>query len=308
VTRIVTPGTLTDSELLEDKADNILLALAQDKSGVGLAWLSLASGALRVAEVAPQALASELRRIGPAEILAAEGIGLPGYFVTRAPAWQFDPATGKKRLLEQLGAASLAGFGVEDFELALGACGALLDYAKKTQGQALAHVNAVTAERASEFVRLDAATRRNLELTETLRGEPAPTLFSQLDRCASGMGSRLLRFWLHHPLRDRAIVAKRHEAVDGLVDKAQPVHATLRRFADVERIAARIALKGARPRDLSGLRDSLGLLPDLQRSIPEGGELPQSLRVRLRDAARTASSCCAAPSRPSPRRCCATAA
>jgi DNA mismatch repair protein MutS len=281
VTRIVTPGTLTDSELLEDKADNILLALAQDKSSVGLAWLSLASGALRVAEVAPQALASELRRIGPAEILAAEGIDLPGYFVTRVPAWQFDPATGKKRLLEQLGAASLAGFGVEDFELALGACGALLDYAKKTQGRALAHVNAVTAERASEYVRLDAATRRNLELTETLRGEPAPTLFSQLDRCASGMGSRLLRFWLHHPLRDRAIVAKRHEAVDGLVDKAPAVHATLRRFADVERIAARIALKGARPRDLSGLRDSLGLLPDVQRSIPEGGELLGSLRVDL---------------------------
>jgi DNA mismatch repair protein MutS len=160
VTRIVTPGTLTDSELLEDKADNILLALTADKSTVGLAWLSLASGELRVAEVAPQALDNELRRIGPAEILAAEGADFPGYFVTRLAAWQFDADSGKKRLLEQLGAASLAGYGIEDFSLALGACGALLDYAKKTQGQALAHVTAVSAERAGEFLRMDAATRR----------------------------------------------------------------------------------------------------------------------------------------------------
>jgi DNA mismatch repair protein MutS len=281
VTRIVTPGTLTDSELLDDKADNVLLALAADKSTVGLAWLSLASGTLRVAEVAPQALANELRRIGPAEILAADGVELPGYFITRLAAWQFEPDSGKQRLLEQLGAASLAGYGVEDFTLAIGACGALLDYAKKTQGQALAHVTAVTAERSGEYLRLDAATRRNLELTETLRGEPAPTLYSQLDRCASGMGSRLLRHWLHHPLRDRAIVAKRHEAVGALFGISDPVHASLRRFADVERITARIALKNARPRDLSGLRDSVGLLPDLRKAIPAESELLQSLQKDL---------------------------
>jgi DNA mismatch repair protein MutS len=281
VTRIVTPGTLTDSELLDDKADNVLLALAADKSTVGLAWLSLASGVLRVAEVAPQALANELRRIGPAEILAAEGADLPGYFVSRLAAWQFDAGSGKKRLLEQLGAASLAGFGVEDFSLAIGACGALLDYARKTQGQALAHVTALTAERSGEYLRLDAATRRNLELTETLRGEPAPTLYSQLDRCASGMGSRLLRHWLHHPLRDRIMVARRHEAVGTLLGKSNPVHAMLRRFADVERITARIALKNARPRDLSGLRDSVGLLPDLRKAIPAESDLLQSLQSDL---------------------------
>jgi DNA mismatch repair protein MutS len=281
VTRIVTPGTLTDSELLDDKADNLLLALAADKSTVGLAWLSLASGELRVAEIAPQALANELRRIGPAEILAAEGIELPGFFVTRLAAWQFDIESGKKRLLAQLGAAGLAGYGVEDFSLAIGACGALLDYAKKTQGQALAHVTAVSAERAAEFLRMDAASRRNLELTETLRGEPAPTLFSQLDRCASGMGSRLLRHWLHHALRDRATVAKRHEAVAALKSRTDAIHAALRRFADVERITARIALKSARPRDLSGLRDSVGLLPDLQTAIPVEGELLQALRNDL---------------------------
>jgi DNA mismatch repair protein MutS len=282
VTRIVTPGTLTDSELLDDKADNVLLALAADKSTVGLAWLSLASGTLRVAEVAPQALANELRRIGPAEILAAEGADLPGYFVTRLAAWQFDAGSGKKRLLEQLGAANLAGYGVEDMGLAIGACGALLDYAKKTQGQALAHVTAVTAERSGEYLRLDVATRRNLELTETLRGEPAPTLYSQLDRCASGMGSRLLRHWLHHPLRDRTAVAKRHEAVAGLLGKSDAVHAVLRRFADVERITARIALKNARPRDLSGLRDSVGLLPGLRKAIPENGDLLSSLSADLK--------------------------
>ncbi|MDA1116434.1 MAG: DNA mismatch repair protein MutS [Proteobacteria bacterium] len=281
VTRIVTPGTLTDPELLDDKADNILLALAADKSTVGLAWLSLASGELRLAEVAPQALANELRRIAPAEVLAAEGVELSGFFVTRLAPWQLDVDSGRKRLLDQLGAASLAGYGVEDFSLAIAACGALLDYAKKTQGQALVHVTAVAAERSAEFLRLDAATRRNLEITETLRGEPAPTLYSQLDRCACGMGSRLLRHWLHHPLRDRAKLVQRHLAVEVLQTRTEPVHAALRRIADVERISARIALKSARPRDLSGLRDSVGLLPDLRKALPAEGDLLRQLQEDL---------------------------
>src|SRR6266571_574945 len=181
VTRIVTPGTLTDSSLLDDKADNVLLSLTRDKSTVGLAWLSLASGTLRVAEVAPQALDNELRRIDPAEVLIAEDVHLEGWFTTRLAPWQFDVDSGRRKLLKQLGAATLAGFGCDDLTLAIGACGALLEYAGKTQGQALAHVIAVKAERAGEYVRLDAATRRNLELTETLRGELAPTLFSLLD-------------------------------------------------------------------------------------------------------------------------------
>ena len=268
VTRIVTPGTLTDPGLLDEKADNILLALARDRSTVGLAWLSLASGELRVAEIAPQQLASELRRIDPAEILAADGVEIDGATITRLPEWGFDVASGRKKLLEQLGAGTLAGYGCEDLTLAIGACGALLDYARKTQGQALAHVAAVRAERASEYVRLDAATRRNLEITETLRGEPAPTLFSLVDACASGMGSRLLRHWLHHPLRDRALLGARHDAIEALAAAAAPCHALLRRFADLERIAARVALKNARPRDLSALRDSLTLLPELAAAVP----------------------------------------
>jgi DNA mismatch repair protein MutS len=283
VTRIVTPGTLTDSSLLEDKADNILLALSRDRSTVGLAWLSLASGTLRVAEVAPQALDNELRRISPAEVLVADGVHLDGYFSTRLPAWHFDVESGKRRLLKQLGAASLAGFGVEDFSLAIGASGALLEYAAKTQGQALAHVSTVTAERAGEYVRLDAATRRNLELTETLRGEPSPTLFSLLDECATGMGSRLLRHWLHHPLRDRVALKRRHAVVACLLDSFTEVHKALRGFSDVERITARIALKSARPRELSGLRDSLALLPELQTALgrSNGPELLQQLIADL---------------------------
>jgi DNA mismatch repair protein MutS len=276
VTRIVTPGTLTDSELLDDKSDNVLLSLTKDKASIGLAWLSLASGALRVAEIAPQALDNEIRRIGPAEILCAEEF--PGFLTTKLPAWHFDLESGKKRLLKQLGAGTLSGFGVEDMTLAIGACGALLEYAAKTQGQALAHVTAVTAERAGEYLRLDAATRRNLELTETLRGEPAPTLFSLLDECACGMGSRLLRHWLHHPLRERKALEARHAAVSCLIEKAQNVHKVLRGFSDVERITSRVALRNARPRELAGLRDSLALLPALQETLPAGSALLDELR------------------------------
>jgi len=278
VTRIVTPGTLTDPALLEDKSENILLALTRDKSSVGLAWLSLASGTLRVAEIAPQALENELRRIDPAEVLASEDAPLDGYFVTRLAPWQFDVDTGKRKLLKQLGAATLAGFGCEDLTLAIGACGALLEYAGKTQGQALAHVTAVTAERAGEYVRLDAATRRNLELTETLRGAPAPTLFSLLDECASGMGSRLLRHWLHHPLRDRSALVGRHEAVACLEKHGAAVHSILGRVSDVERITARLALKSVRPRELSGLRETLEHLPDVVKVLP--GLSPLLVQIR----------------------------
>jgi DNA mismatch repair protein MutS len=282
VTRIVTPGTLTDPALLEDKADNVLLSLSRDRATVGLAWLSLASGTLRVAEIAPQALANELRRIDPAEVLVADDAQLDGWFCTRLPPWQFDVESGRRKLLKQLGAATLAGFGCEDLTLAIGACGALLEYAGKTQGQALAHVTAVTAERAGEYVRLDAATRRNLELTETLRGEPAPTLFSLLDQCATGMGSRLLRHWLHHPLRDRGTLVARHEAVACLEKHASNVQSVLRRVSDVERITARLALKSVRPRELAGLRETLKLLPGIVAALPELSPLLAQLRADLR--------------------------
>ena len=283
VTRIVTPGTLTDAALLEDKADNILLALSRSSSTVGLAWLSLASGALRVTEIAPQALANELRRIGPAEILVADS-EIEGYFVTRLPAWHFDVEAGKRRLLKQLEVATLAGYGCEDLTLAIGACGALLEYGGKTQGQALAHVTAVKAERPGEYLRLDAATRRNLELTETLRGEPAPTLFSLLDECACGMGSRLLRHWLHHPLRDREVLGERHDAATALLGNFEEIRKVLRGFSDVERITSRVALKNVRPRELAGLRESLKLLPKLRAVLPNTAVLLKSLVSELADS------------------------
>ncbi len=272
VTRIVTPGTLTDAALLDDKSDNVLLALSMDRASCGLAWLSLASGDLRVTEVPRARLMHELRRIAPAEILVAEnadaGEALEGWTRTVLAPWQFDTESGRRRLLAQLGVASLSGYGCEELTFAIAAAGALLDYAAKTQGQALAHVTGLATELAGDYLRLDAATRRNLELTETLRGEPAPTLFSLLDECATGMGSRLLRHRLHHPLRDRGVLAERLDGVAEIGACAEALHALLRRFADVERITARIALRSVRPRELTGLRDSLGLLPELRAVLP----------------------------------------
>jgi DNA mismatch repair protein MutS len=276
VTRIVTPGTLTDAGLLEEKTDNVLLAIAAQRGTIGLAWLNLASGDFRVMEASTRALADELRRIAPAEMLVAEDANVemtPDLgAVTRLPVWHFDTDAARRLLEQHFGTAGLDGFGVADLELALGAAGALLAYARKTQSQALTHVVALLAERGDEYVRIDAATRRNLELTETLRGTPAPTLFSEIDGCASTMGSRLLRHWVHHPLRDRAALAARHEAVEALCGEAgsgpyAAAQALLKRCADIERIATRIALKSARPRELAALRDSLALLPELAAVI-----------------------------------------
>ena len=276
VTRVVTPGTLTEAALLDDKADNILLALAAERSRIGLAWLNLASGEFRAAETPARALADELQRIRPAELLVADGASLElppeAAAVTRLPAWQFDLDAARRTLTEHFGVRDLAGFGCEDFGPAIAAAGALLAYARRTQSQALTHVVALVPERDDAFVRMDGATRRSLELTETLRGTPSPTLFSLLDVCATGMGSRLLRHWLHHPPRDRAIAAERHAAVHALCGEAgtgpyRAVHAVLRGIADIERIAGRIALRTARPRDLASLRNSLAVMPELQRLL-----------------------------------------
>ena len=208
VTRIVTPGTLTDPGAAgREVRQRPAVDSSRTSPPSGSPGSPLASGELRVAEIAPQALENELRRIAPAEILAADGLELPGYTVTRLPAWHFEVEVGPQAAARAAGRrhASPASASRTSSPRSR-ACGALLDYAKKTQGQALAHVAAVRAERAGEYLRMDAATRRNLEITETLRGEPAPTLFSLLDECATGMGSRLLRHWLHHPLRDQQVL------------------------------------------------------------------------------------------------------
>ena len=273
VMRIITPGTLTDAALLEEKRDCVLLALVVHESTLGLAWLNLAAGQFRVLETVPDNLASELERLQPAEILLPEGLDIPVALngvgaVKRLPVWQFDADAAVRNLARQFETRDLAGFGCDGLHPALGAAGALLEYARLTQGAAIVHIKALQVERDSAYVRMDAATRRNLEISETIRGEAAPTLLALLDTCSTNMGSRLLRQWLHHPLRDRTAVQQRLDGVSGLIGEAGSgpylaVRECFRRVADIERITARIALRSARPRDLSGLRDSLKRLPEV---------------------------------------------
>ncbi|MDP3584371.1 MAG: DNA mismatch repair protein MutS [Thiobacillus sp.] len=293
VARIVTPGTLTDSGLLDETRDTLILAIAPGKlntapgpDAIGVAWLNLAAGRFQVTEVEAAALPALLARIRPAEILAPDDFALSGAAcaVRRLAPWQFDTAGAEIRLAQQLGSRDLAGFGVADLHLAIAAAGALLDYIQTTQRTALPHIQAIRAERDGDFVQLDAATRRNLELTETLRGEAAPTLLSVLDTTATGMGTRLLRHWLHHPLRDREILTQRRDAIGVLAelpDTAATLTRLLKSCADVERISGRIALKSARPRDLSGLRDTLALLPDLAAALPDDRARLAALQASL---------------------------
>jgi DNA mismatch repair protein MutS len=285
VTRIVTPGTLTDSGLLDETRDTLILAIAPGSDTLGLAWLNLAAGRFQVSEITPAGLPALLARIRPAEILAPDDYALDApCAVRRLAPWQFDSAAAANRLAQQFGSRDLAGFGVADLHHAIAAAGALLDYLQTTQRTALPHIQSIRAERDGEFVQLDAATRRNLELTETLRGEAAPTLLSVLDSTATGMGTRLLRHWLHHPLRDRTVLAARRDAIGVLAeapDTAAALTRLLKSCADVERISGRIALRNARPRDLSGLRDTLALLPELAAALPDDGARLSALKAAL---------------------------
>jgi DNA mismatch repair protein MutS len=252
-----------------------------------LAWLNLASGEFRVCEVAPGDAPAALERIRPAEIIVPESLESPftlAAAVTRQPDWHCDHEAAARALCAHFATASLAGFGADGLRPAIAAAGALLAYAPATQTRALPHVRALTVERDGIYLGLDAATRRNLELTETLRGQPAPTLHSLLDTCITPMGSRMLRHALHHPLRDPAIPAARHAAVEALIGSEgsgrmlREVREALRGFADIERIAGRIALENARPRDLSSLRDSLRRLPELAAPL---GDAPAPLLHEL---------------------------
>ena len=285
VSRIVTPGTLTDAALLDDRADSLLLAATLHRGVLGLAWLNLANGDLRVMECPAEQLQAQFERLRPAEVLVPDGLALPlveslSPVLRRLADWQFDAANGERLLTAHFGTRDLAGFDAEGLPVALAAAAALFEYARSTQRQSLEHVTGLRVEREAEYLRLDAATRRNLELTETLRGEASPTLFSLLDSCITSMGSRWLRHALHHPLRDRGVAAQRHGAVGELAgaDAGAPadtgdarmlsaVRAALRGVADVDRITARIALRSARPRDLAALRDSLARLPELHAAL-----------------------------------------
>jgi DNA mismatch repair protein MutS len=288
VMRVVTPGTLTDSDLLPEKAERPLLAMCtvpnRKQVTTGLAWLSLASGALKLMEFtadtknAALRLVQELERIAPAEVLRADARGDNGAdmfeeattaHTQRMPEWHFEVVHGHKALLDQLGVSTLSGFGADGLGAAFGAAGALLRYAQSTQGRGLQHVKSLAVESESEFIGLDAATRRNLELTETIRGTDAPTLFSLLDGCRTAMGSRLLRHWIHHARREQSVARGRHEAIAALAehDACGALSSTLAHVPDVERITTRIALLTARPRDLAALRDGLKQLPALSEQV-----------------------------------------
>ncbi|WP_033366474.1 DNA mismatch repair protein MutS [Bordetella sp. FB-8] len=291
IVRIVTPGTLTDEALLPAKADRALAAVflggkpGRTESRAGLAWLNLASGEFRVTECATAQLESELHRVAPAELVCAESAELPFSFDganSRVPDWHFEHDAARAHLLAHFKIDSLASFDAQDMPAGICAAGALLRYATRTQSQALAHVQQLQAERPGLFVVLDPVTRRNLELTQTLSGEEAPTLFSLLDTCRTPMGSRLLRRWLHHPLRDNAPARARQQAVAALMaaraDADQPFESSslldgLRRalnaYPDMERIAARLALRSVRPRELASLRDALAALPALRALLDD---------------------------------------
>ena len=281
VVRVVTPGTLTDSELLSDKAEALLLAVHQGpRARCGLAWLSVTQGRVFLAECALDALGGWLERVAPSELIYSAGVTdrfeqqlqalrQGGAFtcpMAPRPDWQFDSQLGERKLLEQLGAASLQAWSAQDLPQAHAAAAALLQYAEHTQGRQLTHGHSVQVQRGGDLIDLPASTRRNLELVKTLRGEDSPTLFSLLDTCMTGMGSRLLRTWLLEPRRDRTEARQRLAATTALRGAGgagggtgpwSALREQLKGVSDVERIAARTALRQVRPRELVALCKTL---------------------------------------------------
>ncbi|MCF7985186.1 MAG: DNA mismatch repair protein MutS [Thiohalocapsa sp.] len=279
VVRVVTPGTLTDEGLLDERRENLLCAIAEAADSFGIAVLELSSGRFSISELAgDEALAAELERLQPAEVLIAEDSRLDqrlriGAGATRRQSWLFDADSAETLLCRQFGTRDLAGFGCADLRLAVGAAGCLLQYVNDTQRAALPHIRGLGTERRDEAVILDAATRRNLELLTPLgadtQGRAAATLAGVMDRTATAMGARLLRRWTSRPLRDIAAGRARHDAIERLTPERafEPLREVLTGIGDLERIAARIALGSARPRDLGTLRDALTRLPALREAL-----------------------------------------
>ena len=275
VVRIVTPGTVTDEALLDERRDTLLLAISRSKQGYGLAWADLASGRLRANEVdGEDALEAELARLQPAEVLVADEDGWPDAVLEsrglrrRAP-WLFDADSGRRQLLQFFGVHDLTAFGIEDKPRAIAAAGALLGYIEETQKQRLPHLRAIALETSDEAVAMNAATRRHLELDSRIDGDARATLLGVLDSTITPMGGRLLRRWLNRPLRNRQTVGERHHAVSTLIDARADdlLREAFRGLGDLERILSRVALRSARPRDLSTLRDGLSLLPAVREIL-----------------------------------------
>jgi len=278
VVRIVTPGTVTDEALLDERRDNVLASVCLLDGRFGLAWLDLSAGRFSVMELPSHAaLDAEIERLRPAEILAPDGAqpvlsepagGPERHWRLRAP-WHFDVESAQRALTDQFRTQTLAGFGCADKPAAIAAAGALLAYVRETQKSALPHLLAITTEERDAALIMDPATRRNLELDESLAGRPDLTLAGVFDHTTTAMGARLLRRWLHRPLRDHPLLRVRYQAVAALLDGSR--YATLaeilRAIGDLERILARVALRSARPRDLTQLRTALGALPAVHRAL-----------------------------------------
>ncbi|RLV57940.1 DNA mismatch repair protein MutS [Parashewanella curva] len=289
VVRIITPGTLTDEALLQEHKDNLLAAVYGRQNVFGYATLDVASGRFVVSELTSlEALEAELQRTNPAELLYSEDFSeltLIGSIKgsRRRPEWEFDYDTGIKMLLEQFGTKDLRGFGIGDARLSLQAAGCLMQYVKDTQRASLPHINAITRFNQNDSIVLDAATRKNLELTQNLSGGFDNTLASVLDSTATPMGSRMLQRWIHQPLTNHAHIQARHQAVSELIDANlyDELHDFLKGLGDVERIIARLALRTARPRDFARLRQALEVLPEIQNlmSDAESAHLQQLTRL-----------------------------
>ena len=274
VVRIVTPGTLTDAALLDDKETRHLAAVMLG-APIGLAWLDLAGGRFRVDELADlDALAAELERLKPAELLIAEDAAGPDWLlnmkaVRHRPPWHFDEETGRRALCEQFRVRDLSGYDAEDIPAAISAAGCLMQYVKDTQRAHVPHLRGLSRERRDAALIMDVPTRRNLEIETSLGGRLEYTLAGIMDRCATAMGSRLLRRWLNRPIRDRAELEQRQQAVASLHSalESNEIRAVLDDVCDLERILTRVALGSARPRDLAQLRDGLARLPELKRRV-----------------------------------------
>jgi len=275
VVRIVTPGTVTDEALLNERRDTLLLAIARGKTGYGLAWADLAGGRFLVNEVATEdALEAELARLEPAETLVADEDGWPAFVDTRLgmrrrPPWLFDADSGRRQLLRFFNLHDLTGFGLEDKPLFVAAAAALLGYVEETQKQRLPHLTSIAVESGDAAIAMNAATRRHLELDTRVDGDSKHTLLGVLDNTITPMGGRLLRRWLHRPLRDQGVLRERHHAVATLLESraGDDLRDEFRAIGDLERVLARIALRSARPRDLSTLRDGLAMLPALRARL-----------------------------------------
>lgn len=274
VTRILTPGTVTDEALLDAKKDNLLLAIHQEKQKIGLSWVELSSGRFHLLELAESnQLSAELTRLQPSELLLEETSSLEASCINFPlkfrPGWEFRFDRAKKLLCEQFAVADLSAFGEQENPTALTAAGALLAYLHTTQKQALPHLTTLTLEQAHDYLQLDAATQKHLELFESIRGQQENSLLSILDTTASTMGSRLLKRWLARPLRRHSPIQARQQAIEEIIhlQNDASIHQLLRQTSDVERIVSRIALKSARPRDLVALCHTLALLPELNALI-----------------------------------------